>query len=65
MTDWIKVTEDTLPDDQQRCFVYCPVGISGYVMTDVYNDNDYDRWYDNYTYWMPFEFPKPPKKDSF
>jgi len=59
---WIKTT-DELPDDQQTCFVYVPVGLSAYTMIDTYDYHDASKWEEDYTHWMPLEFPKPPNKD--
>ena len=57
---WNKISEENLPEYGDNCFVYRPFGNSGYVMTDIFDYNDEDKWLDDYTHWMPMKFPDPP-----
>ena len=58
---WIKIDADNLPDNDQTCFVYVPVGKSAYRMIDTFDEHDTDKWLEDYTHYMPLVFPEPPK----
>lgn len=60
---WNKISEENLPEDQQTCFVYCPFVVSGFVMIDTFNEHEENKWLEDYTHWMPMEFPNAPASE--
>ena len=60
---WNKISEENLPEDGDTCFVYMPIGNSGYVGVNTYDWREEEKWLWDYTHWMPMRFPKPPNSN--